>query len=452
MEKIGGEGVGQTSSIRQVATASFIGSAIEWYDFFLYGTAAALVFPALFFPDFSELTGTLAAFATFGVAFVARPIGGVVFGHYGDKVGRKTMLVLTLLIMGLATFFIGLLPSFDSIGVWAPILLVILRFAQGFGVGGEWGGAALMAVEHAPSDKRGFYGSWPQLGIPAGLLLSTAVFSAVSALMSEEQFVGWGWRIPFLLSVALVGVGLFIRLKIMETPSFSQVKETNTEARMPIVEVFRTYPKAVFLAGGVRFADNVLYYVFATFVFTYTTSQLGLPRSAALVGVLIAAALEFITMPAFGALSDRVGRRPVIIGGALVMMAISFPFFWLVDTRNTLLVWLAIVLALSVSHAAVFGPIAAFFAELFDTRVRYSGTSVGYQLGSLVAGAPTPFIATALLAWSGGDPWPISLFTLAAGLVTLVCVLLTKETFQRNLGEERAEEPRYVATGQRSTS
>lgn len=446
MESVGGENVGSGSSITKVATASFIGSAIEWYDFFLYGTAAALVFPALFFPGFSQLAGTLAAFATFGVAFVARPIGGVVFGHYGDKVGRKAMLVITLLIMGFATFFIGLLPSFDSIGVWAPVLLVILRFAQGFGVGGEWGGAALMAVEHAPADRRGFYGSWPQLGIPAGLLLSTAAFSAVSTL-PDEQFIAWGWRIPFLLSIVLVGVGLFIRLKIMETPSFSRVKETNTEARMPIVEVFRSYPRAVLLAAGARFADNVLYYVFATFVLTYTTTQLGLPRSAALMGVLIASALELFTMPAFGALSDRVGRRPVIVGGALVMMVISFPFFWLVDTGNTPLVWLAIVLALSVSHAAVFGPLAAFFAELFGTRVRYSGTSVGFQLGALLAGAPTPFIATALLAWSGGDSWPISLFALLAGLVTLVSVLLAAETFRTDLDErEKARESRILTT------
>ncbi|QIN78522.1 MFS transporter [Rubrobacter marinus] len=445
MESVGGEGVGSSSSITKVATASFIGSAIEWYDFFLYGTAAALVFPALFFPGFSALAGTLAAFATFGVAFVARPIGGVVFGHYGDKVGRKAMLVVTLLIMGLATFFIGLLPSFETIGVLAPILLVLLRFAQGFGVGGEWGGAALMAVEHAPPGRRGFYGSWPQLGIPAGLLLSTAVFSAVSAL-PDEQFLTWGWRIPFLLSIVLVGVGLFIRLKIMETPSFSRVKETHTEARMPILDVLSAYPRAVLLAAGARFADNVLYYVFATFVLTYTTSQLGLPRSVALIGVLIASGLELVTMPAFGSLSDRVGRRPVIVGGAIAMMLLSFPFFWLVDTGNTLLIWLAIVLALAVSHAAVFGPIAAFFAELFDTRVRYSGTSVGFQLGAVVAGGPTPFIATALLVWSGGDPWPISLFAFAAGLVTLVSVLLAAETFRTDLEEEKPREREGVAT------
>jgi metabolite-proton symporter len=445
MEKIGGEGVGERSSITQVATASFIGSAIEWYDFFLYGTAAALVFPALFFPEFSSLAGTLASFATFGVAFVARPVGGVVFGHYGDKIGRKTMLVLTLLIMGLATFFIGLLPSFDSIGVLAPILLVILRFLQGFGVGGEWGGAALMTVEHSPSGNRGFYGSWPQLGVPAGLLLSTGVFSAVSAL-PDEQLLGWGWRIPFLLSIVLVGVGLFIRLKIMETPAFTRVKETHTEAQRPIVDVFRAHPKAVLLVAGTRFADNVLYYLFATFVLSYTTTQLGLPSSAALIGVLIAAALELVTMPAFGALSDRIGRRPVIMGGALVMMLIAFPFFWLVDTESTLLIWLAIVLALTVSHAAVFGPIAALFSELFGTRVRYSGTSVGFQLGALVAGAPTPFIATALLAWAGGEPWPLSLMALAAGLVTFASVYLASETFRTDLDEEQPQERQYVAT------
>jgi metabolite-proton symporter len=445
MERIGGEGAGESSSIRQVAVASFIGSAIEWYDFFLYGTAAALVFNQLFFPSFEPLAGTLASFATFGVAFVARPIGGVIFGHYGDRVGRKTMLVITLLIMGLATFFIGLLPSFDSIGVLAPILLVILRFLQGLGVGGEWGGAALMAVEHSPPERRGYYGSWPQLGVPAGLLLSTGVFAMVSWL-PDEQLLAWGWRLPFLFSIVLVGVGLYIRLKILETPAFSQVKEAHTEARRPIVDVFRAYPRAVFLAAGARFADNVLYYVFATFVLTYTTTQLGLPRSAALIGVLIAAALELVTMPAFGALSDRIGRRPVLMGGAIVMILIAFPFFWLVDTGSSPLIWLAIVLALTVSHAAVFGPIAAFFSELFGTRVRYSGTSVGFQLGALIAGAPTPFIATALLAWSGGEPWPISLLVLVAALVNLASVYLAAETFRTDLTAERAEERRYVVT------
>jgi MFS family permease len=272
MERIGGEHEGQTSSIRQVVAASFIGTAIEWYDFFLYGTAAALVFPALFFPEFSELAGTLAAFSTYAVGFAARPLGGIVFGHYGDRIGRKAMLILSLLIMGIATFLIGLLPTFEQVGVLAPILLVVLRFFQGIGVGGEWGGAVLMAVEHSPEGRRGFYGSWPQMGVPAGLLLANLVFAATSATLPEA----WGWRVPFLLSIVLVGVGLFIRLRIMETPAFRQVQDSHTEADMPIIDVVRTYPKNVLLAMGMRVAENGTFYILTAFVLSYITAELGL--------------------------------------------------------------------------------------------------------------------------------------------------------------------------------
>jgi len=427
---------GQSTSITQVVVASFIGTAIEWYDFFLYGTAAALIFNRLFFPTFDPLVGTLAAFGTYAMGFVARPLGGVVFGHYGDKIGRKSMLSLTLLLMGIATFCIGLLPTYDTIGVWAPILLVALRVVQGFAVGGEWGGAVLMAVEHAPARRRGFYGSWPQVGAPAGLLLSTAVFSLVSTL-PEGQLLSWGWRVPFLLSVILVGVGLFIRLRIRESPEFSRVKETGQEARLPLLEAVRAHPGNILLAMGARIAENGFFYLYSVFALVYVTEQLGLPRSTILNGVLCATACELIAIPAFGALSDRVGRRLVYLFGAAFSAVFAFPFFWLLDTRQTAPIWLAVVLGLGLGHGAMYGPQASFFSELFGTRVRYSGASLGYQLASVFAGGLSPLIATALLAWSGGKPWLIATYMVGMAFITLVSVYLAAET----LGEDPAEEP-----------
>jgi MFS transporter, MHS family, shikimate and dehydroshikimate transport protein len=427
---------GQSTSIAQVAVASFIGTAIEWYDFFLYGTAAALIFNRLFFPTFDSLVGTLAAFGTYAVGFVARPLGGIVFGHYGDKIGRKSMLSLTLLLMGTATFCIGLLPTYNTIGVWAPVLLVVLRVVQGFGVGGEWGGAVLMAVEHAPAGKRGFYGSWPQVGVPAGLLLSTAVFSLISAL-PEAQLLTWGWRVPFLLSVILVGVGLFIRLRIQETPEFSRIKNTGRQARLPLLDAVRTHPGNILLAMGARVAENGFFYVYSVFALVYVTEQLGLSRSTILNGVLLATVCELFAIPAFGALSDYVGRRPVYMAGAAFSALFAFPFFWLLDTQQTALVWLAVVLGLSLGHGAMYGPQASFFSELFGARVRYSGASLGYQLASVFAGGLSPLIATALLAWSGGKPWPIAAYMVAMALITLVSVYLAAET----LTGDRAEEP-----------
>src|SRR3712207_2605342 len=309
MDRLGGEDEGQRVSIRQVAFASMIGTTVEWYDFFLYGTAAALVFNQLFFPEYDPLTGTLLAFGTYAVGFFARPVGGIVAGHYGDKIGRKAMLVLTLLIMGGATFLIGLLPTYESIGIWAPILLLFMRLLQGFGIGGEWGGAVLMAVEHSPANRRGFYGSWPQIGVPAGLLLANLVFLLVNRSMSEEAWLAWGWRIPFLLSIILIGVGMFIRLRISETPAFNRVRETNTEASMPIVDVLRTYPKQVLQAMGMRIAENGAFYVFSVFVLTYVTESLGMESSTAQTGVLIAAAIGLCSLPFWGWLSDRIGRR-----------------------------------------------------------------------------------------------------------------------------------------------
>ncbi|HET6413154.1 MAG TPA: MFS transporter [Anaeromyxobacter sp.] len=426
------------AEIVKVAFASLIGTSIEWYDFFLYGTAAALVFNKLFFPQFDPLTGTIAAFATFAVGFIARPIGGIVFGHYGDRIGRKNMLYLTLLIMGLATTVIGLLPTYSKVGIWAPVLLVAMRLCQGFGLGGEWGGAVLMAVEHAPAHRRGFYGSWPQIGAYIGLLLSTLVFRWVSGT-PEAAFLSWGWRVPFLLSVVLVAVGLWIRMRVAESPVFARVKEQKIEAKMPILEAITRHPKNILLAMGARFAENGLFYVFTTFALTYVATQLKLPRVIALNGLLLASAINIFAGPAWGALSDRFGRRPIYIWGALACGLLAFPFFALLDTKVAGLIWLGIGLPLVFGHAAMYGPQASFFSELFSARVRYSGASLGYQLASVFAGGLSPLIATGLLAWGGGRPWPVSLYMIALVLITIVSVLLAAETFRTGIGPEDAD-------------
>ncbi len=409
--------------------ASLVGTTIEWYDFFLYGTAAALVFNRLFFPTFDPLAGTLAAFGTYAVGFVARPVGGIIIGHYGDKIGRKSMLEMTLVIMGIATFLIGLLPTYEQIGPWAPVALVLLRIAQGFGVGGEWGGAVLMAVEHAPPGRRGFYGSWPQIGVPAGLLLSTAVFSWFAAL-PEAQFLAWGWRIPFLISILLVIVGLVIRVRIVESPAFERIKTTGTEARQPIVEVLRRHPREVLLAIGARFAENGAFYVYTVFSLVYGTQRVGLDRQTILNGILIASASALVAIPFFGGLSDRLGRRPVYLFGAVFTGLFAYPLFWLLDSASTPLIWLALTIALVFAHSPMYGPQAAFLAELFGTRVRYSGASLGAQLASVVAGGLSPFIATALLPYGRG---PLALYVASMALITVVAVVLASETHRKEI-------------------
>ena len=415
----------------KVVLASFIGTAIEWYDFFLYGTAAALVFNKLFFPTIEPAAGTMAAFATYAVGFFARPVGGVIFGHFGDRIGRKSMLVTTLIMMGAATALIGVLPTYEQAGLLAPALLVLLRFVQGIGVGGEWGGAVLMAVEHGDKTQRGLRGSWVQAGVPVGLLLATGTFTLFSAL-PEKTFLEWGWRVPFLLGILLTGVGLFIRLHVLESPVFDRMKLDQPVAKMPVLEAVRQHPRNVLLAMGARFAENACFYIFTVFVLTYATQQLRLEKSIALQGILMGSLAQIGMIPFFGALSDRVGRRPVYLGGALFLALFAFPFFWLVDMGSNGTLQLAIVIGM-IGHAAMYGPQAAFFSELFSTRVRYSGASLGYQLASPLAGGLAPLIAAGLLKWSDGKPWPIALYLVGTALITLLAVWLAKETRNNDL-------------------
>jgi metabolite-proton symporter len=431
-----GRGVRQPSSVRRVIVASLVGTSLEWYDFFIYGTAAALVFNQLFFPTFDPLVGTLLAFTTFAVGFVARPLGGIVFGHYGDKVGRKNVLVATLLLMGIATFLIGLMPTYATIGVWAPVLLVLLRFLQGLGLGGEWGGAVLMTLESGDRSKRGLNASWPQVGVPIGLLLANGMLSLMGAVSSDEAFLAWGWRVPFLLSGVLVLVGLWIRLTIAESPAFEQVEAKQEKARAPIVDVLRSYPRQVLLAIGARVGVDVAFYLFVLFITTYIVTYLGLPQSYALNAVLIAATVQVVFIPLFGALSDRIGRRPVYLAGAIGAAAWTFAFFALLDTGSFALIVLAAVVALLL-HAAMYGPQASFIAEMFPTQVRYSGASMGYQLAGVIGGAFAPIIATALLS-RYDTSLVVSLYAVVVLAITILCVVIARETAKADLDAEDA--------------
>jgi MFS transporter, MHS family, shikimate and dehydroshikimate transport protein len=411
--------------LRKALAAAFIGTVIEWYDFFLYGTAAALVFGKLFFPNIDPLSGTMAAFATYAIGFAARPIGAGICGYLGDKYGRRTMLVWTLGVMGAATFGIGCLPTYATAGILAPILLVLLRCLQGLALGGEWGGAVLLAVEYGHQRSRGWYGSWAEVGVPVGLVLANGAYRLVSS-GSENDFMTWGWRVPFWIGIILAAVGYVIRRAVDETPLFLAHKISNRD-KNPIVEAMAQW-RNILRVIGARIAENGCFYVFTVFILTYTTTILGLPRQAILNGVLIAATVEFFTIFLFAALSDFWGRRPIYLFGAAVLVLGIFPFFYVVQTGRVELIWLALSLALGVAHAAMYAPQAAFFSELFGTGIRYSATSMGFQLASVLAGGLAPSIATALLGLGNGKPWLVATYVAFMGSITFVSVLCTRET------------------------
>ncbi|WP_315834645.1 MFS transporter [Bradyrhizobium prioriisuperbiae] len=420
------------ADMRRIVWSSVIGTAVEWYDFLIYGAATALVFNKLFFPVGNPALATIAAFGTYAVGFLARPLGAAIFGHYGDRIGRKAMLAMTIVIMGLGTFLIGLLPTYEQIGIAAPILLVILRFLQGIGIGGEWGGAVLMVVENAPVKQRGFFGSMVQVGNPIGNLAAIGVF-AIATQLPESDFLIWGWRIPFLLSIVLIAVALYIRLKLEETPAFVQLKAKNEVAPMPIVEIFRHYRRPFFTAVGLKISEIAYASIAGVFVISYATTQLGLPRATILSGVFWASFVALFTIPLFGWISDRVGRKIMFYASCLFCMLFAFPLFWLLDTKNPAIVTATVVVAISCGQMVMFGIGAPWYSELFTARLRYSGASLGFQVGAAISGGLSPLIAASLLNWSGGATWPISLFLIACALVTMIATRAAPEMAGKEL-------------------
>jgi metabolite-proton symporter len=425
----------QRSSLTRVIASSLIGTTIEWYDFFLYGSAAALVFNKLFFPSFDPLVGTLLAFATYAVGFVARPLGGIVFGHFGDRIGRKRLLMWSLVMMGLATVLIGLLPGYDRIGIWAPIGLIVLRVLQGFAVGGEWGGAVLMAAEHGDSKRRGYWASWPQAGVPLGLLLSAGILALMAGIQTAADFERWGWRVPFLLSAILVVVGWYIRNRVTESPMFEAEIEAEAPPRTPAIQVFRERPRAILVGAGLRVGENIVYYVITVFSLTYLVDVAAESRSLALDALLIGAAIQFVAIPLIAILSDRIGRRPVYAFGGFGLMIFIFLFFPMLASGSKGLIILAIVIGL-VLHASMYAPQAAFITELFPTRIRYSGVSIAYQLTAIFAGSLAPIIAL----WLYKDlhsSVPVSIYVAIACAISGISALLARETKGVELSDVR---------------
>lgn len=418
--------------LRKLMVAGLVGSSIEWYDFFIYGTAAALVFSELFFPGASPLMGTLLAFSTFWAGFIARPIGGLLFGHIGDKIGRKPALVTCLVLVAAATCLVGALPTAAAIGVWAPILLVVLRFLQGIAVGGQWGGITLLLTETTRPGRKGRAGTFGQMGVPFGLILGTAAFLVAAAVMSEQAFIAWGWRIPFLASALLFPVVLFIQLRVEDSPVFRQLQQRSTEnaakvAQAPIVEVIRTHPRKILLGAGLLFASNAIFYISVAGVLDYATRALGMDRDQLLAVSLISSAIGVPVIYLSGALSDRIGRRPLMLVGAAIMAVWAFPYFWLVDTGSLTAVAIAMVVGAGVGSGLVYGPLAAYLAEIFDARVRYSGASMAYQLAAILVSGGTPFLMTTLLAATGSSA-AVSAYILLMALITLGCTWALPET------------------------
>ena len=406
--------------IRRVALASVIGATVEWYDFFLYGVVAGIVFNRLYFPADNPLVSILLAYSTFAVGFVTRPVGGVLFGHFGDRIGRKSALIFSLFIMGISTAGVAFVPTYAQIGVWAPILLLSLRVLQGIGLGGEWGGAVLMAYEFAPPHRRGLYASLPQVGLSIGLCLASGMVAAVSHLLSEQAFFAWGWRVAFGASLVLVMIGLYIRLNVMETPAFAALKRNRKEARLPFAEMLANYRRELLVGMGARYIDGVFFNVFAVFSIGYLTQHIKMDRTDALLGVMIAAFVMCFFIPLFGSLSDRVGRARLYMWGSLICGMSAYPAFWLMENQpgSTLLIWLALVIPFGICYAMVYGPEAALFAELFDANVRYTGISFVYQFSGIFASGLTPIVATALWKTSGEKWWTVCTYVLFSALVS----------------------------------
>ncbi|OZM75671.1 MFS transporter [Pseudonocardia sp. MH-G8] len=411
--------------MRKVMPATITGNVLQWYDFIIYGQAAALVLNELFFPAFSPVAGVLASFATYAVGFLARPVGGIIFANLGDRIGRKPILVITLVLMGSSTFLIGLLPTYETVGWIAPVLLVLLRLVQGLGAGAEYAGAVVFSIEHAPS-RRGFYGGLISSGNFLALTLATGVFALFSTL-PREDLTSWGWRIPFLISVVIVVASLYIRMRLTETPEFEQLRQENKTSASPMRGVLRNHRRELVLAIGAGFFLEGGSYLYQVFILSYVTTELGLPSSVALTGLLIAAVIGIFTMPLFGALSDRIGRRVVYLSGAAFSALFAFPFFWMVNTANPVLITIALILGLSIGSAAMFGTLPAFYSEMFSTRFRLSGVVVAREISGAVIGGPTPFIAVGLLALAGSY-WPVALFSLITAVIPFICVLLAIET------------------------
>lgn len=419
-------------ALRRIVMASVAGNALEWYDFFLYSTAAALVFGELFFPRGTDpLIGTLAAFAGFAVGFAARPFGGVLFGHIGDRYGRKGALVWTLSLMGGATFLIGLLPTYGQVGMWAPALLVLLRVVQGVASGGEWGGGVLMISESAPPERRGFYASWSQIGVGGGFVLSAAVFFAVQ-MLPHDSFMSWGWRVPFLLSIVIFGVGVYIRSTLPESTEFAKSEAAGKTSHMPVLDAIRKHPRAILVAMGLRVAENGGSYIFLAFSLVYG-KFIGVPGAVMLAGVMVSMSVELVTMLLWGRLSDRIGRKPVYLIGAVGLIVVAFPFFWLLDTRAPALIWLALLLGNAVCHGAMIGTQPSLMGELFSTEVRYSGMALGHEIASVFAGGLSPLVATALLA-KYHAAWPVALLLMAMGVITVIALVCTRETVRNGTG------------------
>jgi metabolite-proton symporter len=412
--------------------ASLIGSSIEWFDYFLYGTVASLVFNKLFFPNTDPVVGLLLSYLSFSLTFFIRPLGGFIFSHIGDKIGRKKTLVLTLSLMGTATVLIGFLPDYNTIGVWAPILLFTLRLIQGLGIGGEWGGALLLAVEYSGKNERGFYGSVPQMGVTIGMLLGTLSISLMS-LLPEDQFLSWGWRVPFILSAVLVFIGLWIRNGIDETPAFQEAKQTGNIAKVPLLDTLRYHWKSVLIAVGAKVVETGPFYIFSTFVIAYATKYLGYDKVTALNAVSIATLVSTIAIPFMGKWSDKIGRKPLYIGGTVAMMLFAFPYFYLLSLKSAVWLTVATVIALGILWAPVTAVLGTLFSEIFSTQVRYTGVTIGYQLGAAIAGGTAPLIATALLSAYNNSWVPVALYIILTGVISLIAISATRETKDASL-------------------